>query len=63
MQTFRNISFYYALIDTHNLSYVEQCLIDALGPSVNSINATRAKDGGEIKAQLLDGVQLRKGAA
>lgn len=64
MQTFRTISFYYIVLkDRQQLSRVEQCLIDALGPSVNSINAMRAREGGEIKAQLLDGVPLRKGVA
>jgi hypothetical protein len=64
MQTFRTISFYYLVLeDKEQLSRVEQCLIDALGPSVNSINAMRARDGGEIKGQLLEGVPLRKGVA
>lgn len=64
LQTFRFVSFYYMVLnDKDQLSYVEQCLIDALGPSVNSINAMRAKQGGEIKARLRDGVSLRKGVA
>ena len=62
MQTFRTISFYYIVLeDKQQLSRVEQCLIDALGPPVNSINVMRAKNGGEIKGHLLDGITLRKG--
>ena len=63
IQTFRNITFFYTVLDKAHLSYVEQCLIDALGPSVNAINAPRAKQGGDIRAQLLDGVPHRKGVA
>lgn len=62
IQTFRHISFYFTPLDKSELSSVEQCLIDALGPSVNAINATRAKSGEEIKAQLSQGVPLRKGS-
>lgn len=60
IQTFRRISFYFTTLDRGSLSHVEQSLIDALGPSVNAINATRAQVGGIIKAQLDDGVALGK---
>lgn len=59
-QTFRRIDFYYTTLHQARLSYVEQCLIDALGPSVNSMNATRTKIGGEIKAHVEDGIPLRR---
>lgn len=58
IETFRRITFYFTSVDRSDLSYVEQSLIDALGPSVNAINASRATTGASIKARLHNGVAL-----
>ena len=46
--TFRRIDYWYTRAELAELSELEQCLIDALGPSANRGNALRARSGEPI---------------
>lgn len=49
LRTFRRLDFWYAQVDRCELDECEQSLIDAIGPSVNSINV-RVRVGRPIPA-------------
>jgi len=59
-ETFRYVSFFFTETPEARLPAMEQTLINALGPSANQRNASRAATGEPLEARLRDGVPLTR---